>query len=256
VLIAAGCASDEPTIQLPPGGAPTATAGSSPTAPQSPSQSVTISQPGDGTEVKGNVVDLVVAAQGVGIKPADGDKSGATGHFHVYVDKEPPTAGETIPQAAGIVHSPETNIAVTGLSVGRHKLTVVLGNGAHERIGIASDSVEVDVKGPSVKATAPGTSKAGQPVKVEMKAEGIEIVKADGNPQKGHFHVFVDPASPPKADGKPIPTGDPKIIHTADTSTSIADLPAGSHTLWVVVGDGRHVPLDPLVADKVTVVVQ
>jgi hypothetical protein len=35
----------------------------------------------------------------------------------------------------------------------------------------------------------------------------------------------------------------------------VPDLPGGEHTIFVVVGDGAHVPLEPLVADKFTVTV-
>ena len=37
--------------------------------------------------VRGNVVSFDLAANGVRVVPADGDTSGASGHFHVFVDR-------------------------------------------------------------------------------------------------------------------------------------------------------------------------
>ncbi|HEX2063905.1 MAG TPA: hypothetical protein VHE80_05745, partial [Acidimicrobiales bacterium] len=51
--------------------------------------SVTILSPEDGAEVRGNVVSLELDADGVTIVKADGDDSGRTGHYHVFIDKEP-----------------------------------------------------------------------------------------------------------------------------------------------------------------------
>ena len=188
------------------------------------------------------------------IVKADGDTSGATGHFHVFIDKEPVAEGATIDVAAGIVHSTDDPLKITGLKTGEHKLTVVLGNGVHQRIGTAEDSVDVTVEGPTVDATAPATATAGQPISVEAVVEGVQLVKADGDTsgKTGHLHVFID--KEPVA-GQAIPVGDPMIIHSATSPISVPALTAGPHTIWVVVGNGNHIAFDPLVADKLTVTV-
>jgi hypothetical protein len=46
------------------------------------------------------------------------------------------------------------------------------------------------------------------------------------------------------------------IIHSASSPIHVGGLPAGEHTLWVVLGDGAHTPFDPPVMDKVVVVAQ
>jgi hypothetical protein len=107
----------------------------------------------------------------------------------------------------------------------------------------------------SVQASAPPTTPAGQDVKVTATVTGIQLVAADGDRsgKTGHLHYFVDRAPTPA--GQPIPK-EAGIVHTAETSTSIAGLTPGEHTVWVVVGDGGHVPLVPPAQAKVTFTVQ
>jgi hypothetical protein len=223
-------------------------------------QTVTISSPEQGAQIKGNVVELHVRADGIEIKPADGDTSGSSGHFHVFVDRPAVAVGEAIPMERGILHSAESPIRVTGLTGGRHKLTVVLGDGAHKRIGEESAEVEVDVQGPYLTiADAPAQITAGETLRFNAEVGGVEIVPAgrdQGAPgTTGHLHLYVNPSSPPAADGKPIPL-DRRHIHTSDPLFEIKGLPAGQFTFWLVLGDKAHVPFDPLVADFIVVTVK
>ena len=45
-------------------------------------------------------------------------------------------------------------------------------------------------------------------------------------------------------------------VVAGDAFVEIPNLAAGEHTFYVVLGDGNHVVLNPLVADKVTVTIQ
>jgi Domain of unknown function (DUF4399) len=221
------------------------------TATTAAAKAVQIKSPAPGTEVKGNVVLLELSAEGVTIQAADGDTSGKTGHFHVFVDRSPVGFGETIPKEPGIIHTTDNPVTVAGLAVGKHKLAVAVGDGAHRSISYTPAETEVTVLGPAVQATAPASVPAGQPVTIELKATGVSIVAANGDMsgKTGHFHLFVD--RPPVAPGALIPTGDPAIIHTKETSVQLKDLAGGDHVVWVVVGDGAHRALDPPVRAKV-----
>jgi hypothetical protein len=205
--------------------------------------------PTDGTNIKGNVVTLAVESPGIEIKKADGDTSGRTGHYHVFIDGDPVAPGEVIAKGPGIVHSADNPIVIYGLTAGSHKLTVVLGNGAHARIGSSKSTVTVVVAGPSLDATALATVAANQPFDVEAVVTGVNLVKADGDTsgRTGHLHVFVDQL--------PTAAGPPGIIHSATSPVHIPGLTAGEHTLWVVLGDGTHRPFDPPVMDKLTLTV-
>jgi hypothetical protein len=207
------------------------------------------------TSVSGNVVPLDLNAHGVSIVPADGDTSGRTGHYHVFIDRDPPPPGSPIPKEPGIIHSADSHVTIAGLTTGTHHISVVLGDGAHHRLGDAVLRTDVAVRGPSVTATTPATVNAGDPVTVQMEVNGIRLTPADGDTsgQTGHLHLFVDRS--PTDPGQPIPRED-GIIHTADTSVTLPAMALGEHTVWVVVGNGAHVPLDPPVMAKVTFTVQ
>ena len=107
------------------------------------------------------------------------------------------------------------------------------------------------VQGPSVTATAPATVAAGDLVPVQVQVQGVALTPADGDAsgRTGHLHLFVDRSPTPA--GQPIPKED-GIIHTTETSVTLPPMAAGEHTVWVVVGNGAHVPLDPPVMAKVT----
>jgi hypothetical protein len=219
--------------------------------------SIAITSPASGTSVGGNTVSLALDIKGVTVVKADGDTSGETGHIHAFIDREPVAAGAAIPKEPGIVHSTDNPLVLTGLTKGEHTITVVLGDGAHMRIGSAADQIKVTVNGPTLDATAPATVAAGSPVRIDFKVDGVTIVKADGDTsgKTGHIHVFVDKPLPKPGDTIDKPA-DGSIIHTADAFVEIPNLAPGEHVFYVVLGDGNHVVMNPLVADKVAVTVQ
>lgn len=233
-LLAGACQREEsPSIEAPPEGG------------------VTLSVTGENS-VRGNVLTLAFVVRGIQIVPADGDTSGNTGHFHVFVDRDPVAAGVVIPREPGIIHSVDNPLRLTGLSVGPHTLVIVLGDGSHQRIEGVEVRHTVEVQGPAVQATVPATNPAGQPVKVEMKAEGVTIKAADGDTSgaTGHFHVFIDRELTPP--GQPIPK-EAGIIHSAEGTVDLEGLAPGDHFIWVVLADGNHVPLvDGNAAHRVT----
>ena len=242
-MLLTACGRESPVVELTPEATTTAVA-------------VNISAPANGAEIRGNVVELDVETRGVEIKPADGDTSGRTGHYHVFIDRTPVAVGQPIPREKGVIHTADDPAIVPGLTIGRHKLTVVLGDGAHNRITDALAEVEVDVKGPSITSTAPAEAQSTTGFMLTHKVEGVELVAADadqGPPGRtGHLHLYIDPRTPPKADGQPIPM-DGRHIHTPLTQQTFRRMPPGEHTIWIVLGDKAHVPFDPLVADKVTI---
>ncbi|HVE94636.1 MAG TPA: DUF4399 domain-containing protein [Acidimicrobiales bacterium] len=215
---------------------------------------VEILTPDTGAVLKGNVAMLDLKITGMSVVAADGDTSGKSGHIHAFIDREPVAVGSAIPKEPGIVHSVDDPLLLTGLSAGKHSIVVVLGDGTHTRVGDAEDRITVTVAGPTVDATAPASVAAGAPVRIDFKATGMQIVKADGDTSgtTGHFHVFVDKPLP--AVDAPIPKlDDGSVIHTAESFVEIPNLAAGEHHFFVVMGDGTHSPVDPMVADKVTV---
>lgn len=84
-------------------------------------------------------------------------------------------------------------------------------------------------------AAAPSTVTATITPTLNLKA----ATAADPTSFHVHYYVDTDPTKSLKP-GTPIPTGDPKIIHAASTTQDLGALPAGQHTVWVVVGQVSH----------------
>lgn len=225
-----------------------------------------IEPPEDNLLVLGNVVDLGLKVSGIKIVAAKDDLgTGGTGHFHVFIDKDPVKEGEVISSGQpDIIHSADNPIKLTGLSVGQHKFTVVLGDKGHVRIGDIQATRTLKIEGPSLDASGPATAKSGEVVKINVTVQGVAIVpaaedKSNKDGTAGHLHVFVNKDPPEVRPGglPPIPSGDPAIIHTASTSIDIPPelLKVGENTIWVMLGWADHSPFEPPVLDKIIVTV-
>ncbi len=106
--------------------------------------------------------------------------------------------------------------------------------------------------GESITVTAP-TAAAPTTVSATV-APPVNLKPAkDGDAASYHLHYFVDidPATIVQA-GQPVPTGNPKIIHSASLSQDVGALSAGKHTVWVVMGDVGHVVCSPIVQGSVS----
>jgi hypothetical protein len=213
-----------------------------------------ITEPADGATVQGNVVDLKVEGAGIRVVAANGDTSGSTGHYHVFIDRPPVAFGRIIPQERGIVHASTSPIQLTGLTPGPHRFAVVLGDGTHRRIGRRGPTVTVNVAGPSVRADVLPETPAGQPVVLSVAVDGVSLAPPDAPVPAptgtGHLDVFVN--RDPTAPDRPVPV-ERGILHTADQTIAVPNLPSGEHFVWVVLVDGQHRRVDPFVADRVTV---
>lgn len=114
---------------------------------------------------------------------------------------------------------------------------------------------------PTVEITGPANgSTVSSPVRVTLKATGVEIVAAtEERPGTGHHHLFVDKDVSLVNDT--IPRGLTGILHLGRGQTefvfdSITPLAPGPHRIIAVVADWRHSPLKPWVADTVTFTVK
>jgi hypothetical protein len=85
---------------------------------------------------------------------------------------------------------------------------------------------------------APPSASAPTTVSVTLSSQ-LNIKPASASdPTSFHLHYFVD--TDPVAAGQPVPTGNPKIIHSASTTQDLGALTAGSHTVTVVLGQFNH----------------
>ncbi len=99
-------------------------------------------------------------------------------------------------------------------------------------------------------------ARVSSPVVVRFGLSGMGVAPATiAFPNTGHHHLVID--SPLPAFDRPIPA-DAKHVHfgTGLTETTIV-LPAGTHTLQLLLGDDRHVPHDPPIhSEPITITVQ
>ena len=200
----------------------------------------------------GNVVDLSLSGAGVEIVEPDGDTSGKTGHYVVFVDKDPVAFGKKIPEDRDVLETWEDTVTLAGLTAGAHKVMLVLADGAHRRIGTTTAETSIMVTAPTLRASALEKSPDKQPVVISVAVDGVGVTPADGSTATGtgHFAVFVD--REPTAAGIPVPD-ERGILRTADQTIAVPDLGGGDHEIWVVLVKGDETPFDPMVADRIEV---
>ncbi len=108
---------------------------------------------------------------------------------------------------------------------------------------------------PSGEAITVVAPSAGAPTTVSATVSPPVNLKPakDGVVDSFHLHYFVDidPSTVVRA-GEPVPTGNPKIIHSATTTQDVGTLTAGNHRVWVVLGDVAHTACTPMVAGSVS----
>lgn len=96
-------------------------------------------------------------------------------------------------------------------------------------------------------------AKLKSPVIVRFGLREMGVAPAGVPTEKtGHHHLIVDAPIPPA--GLPIPKDD-RHLHFGGGQTEVSlPLPAGRHTLQLLLGDHNHVPHDPpVVSERITI---
>ena len=94
------------------------------------------------------------------------------------------------------------------------------------------------------------------PVRVVFGLRGAGIAPAGIEKENtGHHHLLVDGTLADPA--LPIPTDATHLHFGGGQTEAEIKLPAGKHTLQLVLGDARHVPHDPpVLSEKITITVK
>lgn len=96
------------------------------------------------------------------------------------------------------------------------------------------------------------------PVKIQMGLSGMGVAPAGTEKENtGHHHIFIN--RPPLGEGvedaelleNGVPTDDNHKHFGGGQTEVMLELPAGTHTLQLVLGDEFHVPHNPPVASEV-----
>jgi len=93
------------------------------------------------------------------------------------------------------------------------------------------------------------------PVKVVMGLSGMGVAPAGTDaPETGHHHILVD-NDKPNLDA-PLPVDDKHRHFGKGQTEATLDLPAGKHTLQLLLGDKNHIPHNPpVMSEKITITV-
>jgi hypothetical protein len=96
------------------------------------------------------------------------------------------------------------------------------------------------------------------PVTVKFGIKGMTLAPAGTKQENtGHHHLLIDTDAPADL-SQPLPTVPDKIVHfgKAQTETTVT-LPAGKHTLQLLLGDANHIPHNPpVISKKITITVK
>jgi hypothetical protein len=93
-------------------------------------------------------------------------------------------------------------------------------------------------------------------VKVWFGTRNFGVAPAGSNkPNTGHHHLLIDTALPPL--DQPIPNDKNHVHFGLGQTETVIDLPPGTHTLQLLMGDADHIPHDPpLMSKKITIYVR
>ncbi|MGF1553849.1 MAG: DUF4399 domain-containing protein [Paracoccaceae bacterium] len=96
------------------------------------------------------------------------------------------------------------------------------------------------------------------PVRVVFGARGIGIAPAGVEHERtGHHHLIVNEELEGEELDQSIPADENHIHFGGGQTEAEVDLPPGTHTLQLVMGDANHVPHDPpIVSERITVTVE
>lgn len=95
------------------------------------------------------------------------------------------------------------------------------------------------------------------PFLIEFGLEGMDVVPA-GTEQEfsGHHHLLINQDDLPTLD-MPIPSDSVHLHYGKGQTSAELSLPAGEHTLQIILGNHLHIPHDPpVVSEKITITVQ
>ena len=96
------------------------------------------------------------------------------------------------------------------------------------------------------------------PVTIRFGLTGMGVAPAGHDQEKtGHHHLIIDETLEGDALNEPIPSDD-NHRHFGGGQTEVTiDLPAGTHTLQLVLGDWSHIPHNPpVMSERITVTVE
>ena len=97
------------------------------------------------------------------------------------------------------------------------------------------------------------------PVTIRFGLSGMGVAPAgvDDKPKTGHHHLIINEKIEGEELNEPIPADDQHIHFGGGQTETTVELPAGTHTLQLVVGDWSHIPHNPpVMSERITITVK
>lgn len=97
---------------------------------------------------------------------------------------------------------------------------------------------------------------AGKPFRVWFGLRNMGVAPKDVKfPNTGHHHLLIDTDLPPL--DQEIPSDRNHLHFGAGETATVLELPAGKHTLQLLMGDDKHIPHNPpIYSKKITITVK
>ncbi len=138
-------------------------------------------------------------------------------------------------------------------------------------IAIASLAATMAVTGAAFAGETPAPEGAGvyfinvkdgdtltNPVTIRFGLKGMGVAPAGTEKEHtGHHHLIINESIEGEELNEPIPADDQHIHFGGGQTEKTLELPAGAHTLQLVLGDWSHIPHNPpVMSEKITVTVK
>ncbi|MEM9470920.1 MAG: DUF4399 domain-containing protein [Pseudomonadota bacterium] len=96
------------------------------------------------------------------------------------------------------------------------------------------------------------------PVTIQFGLKGMGVAPAGTEKEHtGHHHLIINESIEGEELNEPIPADDQHIHFGGGQTEKTLELPAGTHTLQLVLGDWSHIPHNPpVMSEKITVTVK
>jgi hypothetical protein len=96
------------------------------------------------------------------------------------------------------------------------------------------------------------------PVTIKFGLKGMGVAPAGTEKEHtGHHHLIINEAIEGEELNEPIPADDNHIHFGGGQTEKTLELPAGTHTLQLILGDWSHIPHNPpMMSEKITVTVK
>ncbi|MGF1446457.1 MAG: DUF4399 domain-containing protein [Pikeienuella sp.] len=96
------------------------------------------------------------------------------------------------------------------------------------------------------------------PVTVHFGLEGMGVAPAGTeHNHTGHHHLLINATLEGAALEEPIPSDESHLHFGGGQTEATLDLPAGTHTLQLVLGDWSHIPHSPpVMSERITITVE